>query len=270
MLRRGIALAELVVAMAMLGVVGAIAASALAQQGEVRRRVTSRVADAIQAREALAPLVADLELLSPAAGDIPPGGARDSTLDLRATVLAGTICAIDSSDVRRLAVAAPADGRSIDEGDSLWVYGRTAAGVARWRGVPLADARLATAGGCTSGPGTVNLTLATVPTEGLALTAGMPVRVTRRARYSFYRASDGHTYLGLREWSASLGALAGVQPVAGPFDRKRSGFAYLDDGGAAHRSGDAETERIRAVRVTIAPVGAQPAFEVVTLLRGGA
>ena len=66
---------------------------------------------------------------------------------------------------------------------------------------------------------------------------GTPVRITRQERYLFYRASDGARYLGISEWSATLGRFAPPQPIAGPFERAsrgsaRTSFVYFDAAGA--------------------------------------
>jgi len=47
---------------------------------------------------------------------------------------------------------------------------------------------------------------------------GVPVRFLRRARYSLYRASDGHWYLGYRRCNATGASTCGpLQPVSGPY-----------------------------------------------------
>ena len=66
--------------------------------------------------------------------------------------------------------------------------------------------------------------------------AGAPVRFLRRARYSLYRASDGHWYLGYRRCNAVGASTCGpVQPLSGPYgaystDARVTGlnFEYFD------------------------------------------
>jgi hypothetical protein len=66
--------------------------------------------------------------------------------------------------------------------------------------------------------------------------AGIPVRFLRRARYSLYRASDGHWYLGYRRCNAMGAPMCGpVQPLSGPYsaysaDPRLTGlnFEYFD------------------------------------------
>jgi hypothetical protein len=66
--------------------------------------------------------------------------------------------------------------------------------------------------------------------------AGAPVHFLRRARYSLYRASDGHWYLGYRRCNAVGASTCGpVQPLSGPYaaysaDARATGlhFEYFD------------------------------------------
>jgi hypothetical protein len=77
----------------------------------------------------------------------------------------------------------------------------------------------------------------------------MPVRAARRVRYTLYRATDGSTYLGLREWSHTTGRLSSAQPIAGPFDPDSSRFSYLDTTGAPLAAPVTATRRIAAVQI---------------------
>jgi hypothetical protein len=101
------------------------------------------------------------------------------------------------------------------------------------------------------------------------LPRGAPLRATRIARYSFYRAGDGTWQLGISEWSDVLHAFAPPQPIAGPFARAtsdgvRTGFRYYDAAGAElHDAGQGiDVGRVARIRVTlVAPerAGAAPA-----------
>jgi hypothetical protein len=61
---------------------------------------------------------------------------------------------------------------------------------------------------------------------------GALLRVTRPARYVFYKSGDGSWQLGLREWVDASARLAPPQPIAGPFlmrsNDARGGFRYFD------------------------------------------
>jgi len=86
---------------------------------------------------------------------------------------------------------------------------------------------------------------------------GAFVRLLRRVRYRFYRASTGEWYVGYSEWNAT--GFTVVQPVSGPFaaysSRGASGVAlrYFDENGAELLDpGDAA----RITRVRVAARGA--------------
>lgn len=223
--RRGAAMAELVVAMTILGIVGAAASGALAQQGRARMRIVGRAAAEVQLREAVAPLIVDLASASPAAGDFPSGQATDTAVELRVTTGSAFVCAVIPEAAQEVfaSLLTVEHGRGAAVGDTAWAYERRT-----WRGrrITHVERVAAPSAGCT-GENILRITLSdSVP--GIRT----PLRFTRRARYSLYRASDGRTYLGLREWTASTGSLSGVQPVAGPFDRSASRFRYHDTLGA--------------------------------------
>lgn len=248
-MRRGTTLAELLVAMTMLGVIGATAAGTLVQQGRVRTRVVGRLAGEAQLREAMAPLVADLGTASPAAGDFRAGEARDSALELRVTIATAYVCRTDGDPARTID-AIPLSGlhgRMVLAGDTAWLFQDgvwDAAGVAAAFRAPPATPSC-------SAQARDGVVLRVTLAPGVHLTVGAPVRFTRRMRYSLYRGSDARTWLGLREWSASAGTFSTVQPVAGPFDRAGTRFRYLDTLGTELRSGTASGTELGAVRIDL-------------------
>lgn len=223
---------ELLVAMTLLAIVGSATAAAVSMQTSVRARVAGRVAAATQQREAVAPLLSDLAMVSPAAGDIPPGAARDSTLDLRATIAQGHVCSAAAGDAGALWIAlrTGASSRTIVAGDSVWLY----AGEDEWRAAPVLSVGWDAPpdDGCVENAEALVLRIGIDSVVGAGLARGAPASFTRLSRYSFYRGSDGGTYLGLREWSHSSNGLATVQPIAGPFIRGATRFAYFDTAGA--------------------------------------
>lgn len=224
--RRASSVVELLVAVLLLGIIGGLVTGTLMQQGRVRTRIVRRLVAEAQLREAVAPVLADLGAASPAAGDVIPALATDTSLALRIATAEGVACDRDASDsmsVRTLLLSSMR-GRSIATGDSAWLYqdGRwIAAPVQQVSGDAATDACYPSG---SDGGSVVRVTLGgvTPPRTGAAM------RFTRRVRYSFYRAGDGETYLGLREWSTALGAFAGQQPVAGPLSRAGTAFRFLD------------------------------------------
>lgn len=231
-LRAGSSLVELLVAMTLLAIIGGAAAAAIRMQTGIQLRVSRQTTAAAQLREAAAPVINDLAMASAAAGDIADGGAQDTTLDVRATVGAGFVCASSADDPRRAsAIAVSRRGSGIVAGDTAWLY---ASG--HWHPVRVGTVtRSAAASGfCAQAVSVGAETIQIVVDSSLATpTEGMPMRFSRWIRYSLYRSSDGLTYLGLREWSYALGRLGSVQPVAGPFDPQGSRFLYRDAFGNA-------------------------------------
>ena len=109
------------------------------------------------------------------------------------------------------------------------------------------------AGDAFSGSSAFQLTLATAPSPGVR--KGAPIHFVRRARYSFYRSSDGEWYLGYRRCSASAPfTCAAIQPVSGPYRPYRAGsppgltFRYFDSGGSQLGT---PAESFRVARVDI-------------------
>ncbi len=262
--RAGASLAELLVAMVMLGVIGAAATNSLTQQGRVRTRVVARLVAEAQLREAIAPLLADLGAASPAAGDFTAGQATDTTVELRVAAAEAFVCALDGGDPAtvHLVLLSSMLGRSIAAGDMAWLYDGES-----WTGAPVE--RVAAVGapvdGCTQRSAAA-ASLVRVTLGGAAPRAtGAAVRFTRRIRYSFYRASDGNTYLGLRAWSASTGGFASVQPVAGPLDRAGSRFRYLDTLGSPLGPSHAAGPALAQVIIELAGTGAPPAGRAVSI-----
>lgn len=272
--RSGVTLIELIVAMAVAGIVlSTIAAISLRGQRLFADLAGARAATA-RVREATDILPLEIRGATPASGDIRE--ARDTALELRGTIAAGIACIAESGG---LALAPPTPGplsyagvlTPVDSGDSAWVL-TPSDSVASWVGYRvLATSTAAPPDTACDAPGPhldaaarsvpmVSLTLAGNPP--LAGMLGMPVRVTRAMRYSLYRAADGDWYLGERDWNSALSSFNGIQPVSGPFrSPSASGGAglaltYFDSLGAALASPVADTRRIAAVEIALR---AQPA-----------
>jgi hypothetical protein len=88
--------------------------------------------------------------------------------------------------------------------------------------------------------GATGFSLTRASTPGANVRAGSIVRFLRRARYSFYKSSDGDWYLGYRRCSVGTpSSCASIQPVSGPYraykgSNSPSGiaFRYFDANGA--------------------------------------
>ena len=270
MLRRpGTTLLELLVAMMLAAVILGAASSTLVRQRRSTSAQAMRVRAESQLRAALGELEVALDGLSPAAGDLVAGEARDTALQLRTVVASAVACdstmgyatlaAADTSDERSSGVAAAPKA-----GDTLWWR---PPGAAAWTARRVADITAST-GACPAGGSGVQALLRLGFLLPDTVPRGAPLRLTRQARYSFYHASDGSWQLGMSEWSDVLHAFSPPQPVAGPFvlvapTGGRTGFWYFDAAGAALSVAGqgANVANIARVRVTlVAPDNAVGTF----------
>lgn len=254
--RRGATLAELVAALTLAAIVlGTATSSVLRQQRSASRLVNEAAGDA-QVRAALGSLVAELGALSAGLGDLVPGEASDTAVQLRGVVAGGLSCA-DAVGSASFAPEweSPAAGAPVlaREGDSLWWYGGEPAA---WRGRRIAAVD-SVVGACPL----VSLPAVTlrrvIVAEADSVPYGALLRVTRPIRYAFYRGGDGTWQLGVREWVAAGGRFAGPQPVAGPFLLRagslRTGFRFFDAAGEelGAGGGGVAADRVARVRVTV-------------------
>ena len=254
--RPGTALLELLLALALAGVVLSIATTSVLRQQRTHARIVGLAASEGQLRAATLVLAAQLSDLDAAAGDI-AGAPSDTALQFRAAVGTSFACGASVGSIALLPEQGPGGAyagmlSTPRPGDTLWWLGDSAWSAARVRSV---DAAYVT---CTAplafaGP-SVRLSLAgaadTIP-------AGAPLRLTRQTRYSLYRSADGSWQLGFREWNEATGAFASPQPVAGPLllaaGTRRSGYRYYDAAGAelAMTAGAPDVSRIARIRITM-------------------
>lgn len=254
--RAGTSLVELLVALALVGLVLGVATASLLHQQRGAHWIGAMGSSESQMRPITQILPAELAALDAGAGDLASGSANDSTLTLRAVVASSVACDTATAVLTLLpdAVAGvPIGGvaRAPVVGDSLWFYAGDSLGWESRRVVGVASTRT----GCRlpSWPSgsAFRLTLdapANAP-------GGAPVRVTRPERYVVYRASDGWWYLGARAWSMTTASFAAPQPIAGPFVRSlasgaMTGFRYFDSTGAALVPNGTNERAIARVRVT--------------------
>jgi hypothetical protein len=199
-------------------------------------------------------LADELSMLDASAGDVAPGQASDSALQLRTVVAASLTC--DSASPltllpeRRDARAGEQRARSPPSGDSVWsVPRRASAGCARGDGRGARDLRLRRSDDA-SGP-----TFRSCSTRPADVPAGTPVRVTRWERWVVYRARRRpmvrrHPRVqsrdrALRSRRSRLPAVpARGAPVA------RTGFRYFDASGQRARPDGTNERSIARVRVT--------------------
>lgn len=264
--RRGAALAELLVAAAVGGVVATAAVVSAVHARRAAAVQTERALARAQLAQAAGVLGFELRAAALAAG--PDDGAdlleaSDSAVDVRAAVGGGVACGGPAGASIELAGGEGLGwwGAAPRAGDVAAVHDPGAlpgAGDDAWRERPVVDA---VAGGCAAGPFAAlaaagppawRLTLGGAPLPP-TVAAGAPVRVLRRRRYTLYQGGDQQWVVGMREWDAA--GAQGVQPLAGPFESPAAGgmrVTVRDAAGApvaAGAPGAAEVEvRLLAVR----------------------
>lgn len=212
--RAGHALPELLVALPLLALAGALAGVTLVHGWRVARRQEAAGASLREMRHALGALASELRPAAPAALH----HWSDTLLEFSAEVGRGVACTRGSSTG---VVLAPAHGTSVS---SVWREAPSRGdGVHAWTlgagGVTLqpAEGRLAgTARAACSLPilrGVPGWEVVVAPGGWAGAEPGLPVVVTRRVRYRLYRGVGGW-YLGRQAQLAS--GWETVQPVAGP------------------------------------------------------
>lgn len=258
--RRAATLVELLVALVLGAVVLGAATLSVLRQQRTHARIANVASSDAQLRSATGMLAGQLAFIDAAAGDIAPGEARDTAVQLRASITSALACDRGINGVTFLpdpsgAVALGGSASDPRVGDSLWFLGDST-----WRGVRISGVAAVTVA-CPSpfankGP-SLRLTLSGSTDT---IMAGAPLRVTRPIRYAFYRASDGTWQLGFREWSEPTTSFAAPQPVAGPFVRQGSGrqtrLRYFASGGEELVGAVSERSAARIRVVTFASLTA--------------
>jgi len=262
--RRGITLVELVVAMAVGGIVLALLAAISVSQQRLHADVAARLGLAEQLQQAATLLPVELRMIAIDAGDLRE--ARDTAVEFRSTIASAVVCDTIAGGV----VLAPAEGRdstyagfmtSINAGDTAWMLSALDS-ADQWSSYAIASAARVAGGACnTAGPKLSALEqlvsrvgLHLTPQPPLAPSLGAVVRVTRPSRYSLYRGGDGRWYLGAREWNAATSQFNTIQPVSGPFSSAAAHgleFRYFDSSGAQLARPVANTRDVALIRVAI-------------------
>jgi prepilin-type N-terminal cleavage/methylation domain-containing protein len=263
--RQGFTLLEMTLVLLLMslviGIISAIGTKLQRQLAATLAHLATR--EALSAPAAILPL--DLRSLSPAAGDIRAGEARDSSLELRVAVASGVICDASPGTV----VLAPyllANGRrstpSVQTGDTAWMLTDADSGES-WHPAAIRAVRAVT-GACARVVDTASRSvfdldhqLALDLRDSIASGSAVLVRVTRPMRYSLYRAGDGLWYLGIRTWSSATAQFNGIQPVAGPYAAPAAGatrIEYFDSVGSSISSGVPDPRGIARIEMSFAAV----------------
>jgi prepilin-type N-terminal cleavage/methylation domain-containing protein len=261
--RRAFTLPELLVSVAIAGVVGGAITTTLIRQ----QRFFSATAEVLdvraQLRDAADVLTSDIRGAAVASFGLPV--MSDSAIELYTSIGSSITCSAPAGSVVGLAPSVLANGNTLtsllvtpDTGDLAAIYSIPSGNVdsARWetrRIVSFSNRSLASSCPSSTGFTTVadavagstayQVTLASSP--GADVHKGAPVRFLRRARYSIYKSSDGKWYLGYRRCSVGVpSSCAAIQPLSGPYrpyGPRGSGsglsFRYFDMNGVEVPSG---------------------------------
>jgi len=270
--RRAFTLAELLITLALSALVLGIAVSvgARLQHRLLAESARLAIAEQLSSGAQLVPL--DVRAASPVGGDIVE--ARDTSLQLRATTASGVVCGGSATSVL-IASILGAGARALTlagaAGDTLWILADSDT-LEQWRPFRLSGAR-SVAGACPpiDAAGAQLFDVAHLWAADLRDSAvvapGSVVRLTRPVRYSFYRAGDGHWYLGLRSWNAATLQFNVVQPLAGPYAsplRGGTGFRYFDAAEAALPLGSVDRQRVARVEMQLVAEPAAAGLSVAT------
>jgi hypothetical protein len=257
--RQGYTVVETIVAVSVGALVIGLGAALAFRHQRFHRDLTIVAERTEQLTQVMAVLPVSLRAITPGDGDIAPGGARDTSLEFRATIASGVVCDSAGGSVFLAPVAESPALMSVttppEVGDTAWLLD-AAGSPDRWTAFPItAIATLAHV--CLLGTAAP---FGQTPRASLRLTLtghgrpGAAVRITRPFRYSLYKASDGGWYVGAKDWSPALGRFNTIQPVAGPFlSASAAGmrFRYADSLGAAVPSGAASTAGIAIIEVAL-------------------
>ena len=258
MMKRGVTLAEMIVAVTLAGAMAAFMIGTLVRQQRFYSSAAGLLDLRAQLRDGADVLATDIRSAAVATFGFPV--MTDTALEMYSTVASSVVCAVQSPQAITLPPIALASGNTLtsmlaqpDTGDLAAVF-VTPAGVAdsgQWETLRIASfSSRSLATSCPSSTGFTSsadassgaagyaVTLASAPT--IPLRPGAPLQFVRRARYSLYRSSDGKWYLGYRRCAAvGPSSCATIQPVSGPYephagDPSSSGlsFQYLDRFGA--------------------------------------
>ena len=267
--RHGLSLAELLVVIALVGLVGGTVVTTITRQQRFYRGASELLRAREGVRDAMEVLSTDLRATSVADT---VRLATDSAIEFFSTIGASVVCQIAGNDIG-LPVA-HSSGSSLsafltepDTGDLALFHVDSAGAKEHWerRRISGFGQRLL-ASSCPPGSRFSQQSDIDVGAKGFVVTLATPlvgdikpgvvVRFIRRARYSLYHASDGDWYLGYRRCNAIGPPICGVvQPVSGPYraynrDPRTTGllFEYFD---AAGRAMDAAAAPLALARIGI-------------------
>ena len=254
--RRGFTLAELLAATAVGGIAAALMTATIVRQQRIFTAASEQLSVRSELRDGADILAADIRGASVEMFGLPV--MTDTAIEMVTVVGTSVACSAPSTLTIGLPPSVLVSGNSLtsmlvqpDTGDLALLYvappdNQDSAEWQQYRIASFTARALATAcpsstgfttdGDSFSGVTGYHLTLTTPPAPQVR--KGAPIHFLRRARYSFYRSSDGAWYLGYRRCGAAPPfACASIQPVSGPYQPYKSGaspgivFRYFDSSG---------------------------------------
>jgi type II secretory pathway pseudopilin PulG len=235
--RTGFTLIELLVALIVSLTIGGIITTVLTHQQRLVAQVNTTLSLREHLRDAADILTADLRSTPSTPTAFP--FASDTAIEFFSMIGASTLCQSPIGNQLSLPPDTLANGNTLtswitvpDSNDLVEIYHDSGTfsptrGWLSFRIASLTSTQLSTT--CPPESGFTNpldaargaraytLTLQTPPP--LSITKGAPLRFLRRARYSFYRASDNHWYLGYRRCHPTSGLCDIIQPISGPYTK---------------------------------------------------
>lgn len=251
--RRGIALPEIIVVLALMGVLGSAIGVTLIRQQRFYRGTSELLQARESVRDAMELLSTDIRGMSVA------DTVRllaDSAIELFANVGSSIVCQTTGGNAVGLPAATSRRGNALtafisqpDTGDLAVFLSDSIQVGSEWERHRIVGFSARSLGVTCPGPSIFSREPADAGAKGFYLElseplsprvkVGSPVRFIRRGRYSFYRASDNRWYLGYRRCNAVGAPGCGViQPLSGPYrdysaNPRDTGllFEYFDESG---------------------------------------
>lgn len=266
--RPGFTLAEMLVVMVLLTIVGGSLMGVLSKQQRFYRGVSDLGDLRSQLRQAEAVMSSDIRGMSSVQADI--STMSDSSIDFRYTIGSSIVCT-KSTSIVVIPPTTLSNGNTLTSwvgqppvaGDTVWIFDEgnntTSSFDDVWTPFKITSF-VPSPGACppptyTQLADALNASYTMVLDKNVSVTTqvGAAMRFTRRAHYSLYRANDQLWYLGYTCAACNTGTT--IQPIAGPFnaftdvttpDTSGIRFTYFDSTGAI-TSNTTQVARINVV-----------------------
>jgi type II secretory pathway pseudopilin PulG len=242
---RGFTIAELLVATAVAGITTALMTMTIIRQQRFFSSAAEILGVRAQLRDAADVLASDIRSASVAQFGLPV--MSDTAFEMYSVIASSVVCMSASPTTVGLPPITLVSGSTVtsmlaqpDTGDVVAIFSADSARWDNYRVGAFGSRSLATScpsstGFTTPGDAAAGYQVTLSPAPAFPIKPGSIVHFLRRARYSFYRSSDGEWYLGYRRCGVSSPfACSSIQPVSGPYRPYRLGggggitFRYRD------------------------------------------